>query len=376
MPGMAVRDLDGIRGVLVLAGGLLAVTLTGLSFQPWFGQDVAGSSESLHFRANAWQASSLWSAAVVLAVLASLALALAAVRGTNRSSGATVLIAMVAATAALGLCWRQHQVLSGQSAHSGQFLVTADLGAPLSDATEGYGIRRDQLTALDTVGYHSGPTGAALAGGIAMIAVVLLGLASAGRLASWDHRRGLELARHQAGPLLLGAGATAIAVSAGWPWLTVHTSWRPGGAAEVPVTLALRADQAADLWLISIGLGVTAALVGVAAALARNRSWLLAALLADAVAIGCWLRQTSQVPTTAAARPSFLPAGLRETSFPSVRRDHIVSSLNAGGGGPLDQQFASYLAPAAMVLILLVILRQLVACRRRRRGEPAAADHG
>lgn len=145
--------------------GAAALALLALSFTTWFRYDVYGSSADGSFvlphSVDAWQGSSLWTAAVLLMLLAC-ALGIVAALTPARGLGVAVsAVGLAGAFAAGALLARQAWLLKHPPPVGRLRIVFKPASAPVSIPKDPYSIQRDHLASYVTYngfGQHARPT--------------------------------------------------------------------------------------------------------------------------------------------------------------------------------------------------------------------------
>lgn len=128
-----------------------ALVLLGLSFEPWFHQDVSGIAR--FDRVNAWQGSSLWTYAVLLAVLACAVGALATRATRAVAPSAAMWVVAIAASGSVALWIRQWWLINHAAPYHGRLEAVFVVGSEQPSNLH-HGIKRDQLADYASLGIH------------------------------------------------------------------------------------------------------------------------------------------------------------------------------------------------------------------------------
>jgi hypothetical protein len=178
-PGDETLTQLGPRDWTVIAG---ALTLLAASFKPWYGTTVAYSgvygSGSYSSSASAWRASSLWSAAVLLGVVA--AVLWLSYRPGSGWRGKARWIAAAALVVAVGLvCWQTVRIWDCSAGCHTVVTLKASSQAPPEPGEPGSvgSIQRNRLSIHHGLGFDA-DVRSGLYVGFAALAVMLIAAAT------------------------------------------------------------------------------------------------------------------------------------------------------------------------------------------------------
>ena len=181
-PDVDLRPMS-LRDWIVIGGGILMLAV---SFRPWYGTQVASSgafgSGAYETSASAWSASTRWSVAIALCLLASALWVLYRPAGAwRRQARRLALAALILASAVMG--WQVYEAAIEVYCSEGCVTLTRITslgGSEAGNVTQSYvgDIRRDHLVVHTDNGYESGfRSGLYLALGTLVAMVVAAGTA-------------------------------------------------------------------------------------------------------------------------------------------------------------------------------------------------------